>query len=112
MLVLVHTIPPLLQVFDRLVPEILPGIYFKHILDEPLLEAIRKRGGLAGTDIIRLRERVSLAESIGAWAVLVTCSTISQLVNEVRDASIVPVLKIDEALLDFVIFSRGEYEYI
>jgi Asp/Glu/hydantoin racemase len=100
MLVLVHTPLPLLPVFDRLVPEILPGIHFKHILDEPLLEAVRQRGSLAGTDIIRLHEHVSMAESIGARAVLVTCSTVSPLVDKVRDMGSAPVLKIDEAMLD------------
>ena len=41
LLVMIHTVPPLIGVFDRLTAQILPGVQVKHILDEPLLEAIR-----------------------------------------------------------------------
>jgi Asp/Glu/hydantoin racemase len=100
LLVLVHTVSPLLPVFDRLAAQMLPGALLKHILDEPLLEVVRMRGGLADSDTARLIEHVDLAEAIGAKAVLVTCSTISPLVDRLKDGARLPVFKIDEAMLD------------
>jgi hypothetical protein len=76
-LVLVHTVPPLLEVFNRLMAEILPGVKVFHILDEPMLERVKRRGGLASEDGERLAQHVAGAAAIGADAVLVTCSTIS-----------------------------------
>jgi len=98
-LALIHTVPPLIGVFDRLVPQILPGVPVKHILDEPLLEAVRQRGGLADEDAERLCAHVQMAQAVGARAVLVTCSTISPLVDSLRGRVSVRVMKIDEAMI-------------
>ena len=100
LLILVHTVPPLLEVFNRLAGEILPAVKLKHILDEPLLEAVRQRGGLEESDAERLRSHVMLAESIGANAVLVTCSTISPLVEQIRPQIQMPIFPIDEAMIE------------
>jgi aspartate/glutamate racemase len=91
---------PLIAVFDHLATELLPGVAVKHILDEPLLELVRRRGGLDGSDAGRLQTHVAEAEAIGARAVLVTCSTVSPLVDRVRQATSLPVFKIDEAMLE------------
>ena len=98
-LVLVHTVPPLLEVFNRLMAEILPGVKVFHILDEPMLERVKRRGGLAGEDGERLAQHVAGAAAIGADAVLVTCSTISPVVDMIRSSAAIPVLKIDEAMI-------------
>jgi len=99
MLVLVHTVAPLLAVFDRLGAELLPGVRMMHNLDEPLLERVRQRGGLAAEDSLRLAQHAALAQEIGAGAVLVTCSTISPCVDGARACARIPVLKIDEAMI-------------
>ena len=99
MLVLIHTVPPLIDVFDSLCREILPGVAVKHILDEPLLEMVRRRGGLAAPDAERLLSHVRAAKAIGARAVLVTCSTTSPLVDDIRPQVSIPVFKVDEAMI-------------
>lgn len=98
-LVLVHTVPPLLGVFGRLAQELLPGVRVLHILDEPLLERVRQRGRLAPEDADRLLQHAQEAAQIGARAVLVTCSTISPCVDEMRARSPLPIQKIDEAMI-------------
>jgi Asp/Glu/hydantoin racemase len=98
-LVLIHTVSPLIPVFDGLSAQILPGVQIKHILDEPLLERVRRRGGLASEDVARLAGHVSEAGQIDARAVLVTCSTISPLVDQVRGIVPIPVFKIDEVMI-------------
>ena len=99
-LVLIHTVTPLIAVFDRLATELLPGVAIKHILDEPLLERVSQRGSLAESDAGRLQTHIAEAEAIGAGAVLITCSTISPLVDSARQATQLPVFKVDEAMLE------------
>jgi Asp/Glu/hydantoin racemase len=89
----------LLGVFSKLGAELLPGVELKHILDEPLIERVRQRGSLAPGDALRLQGHIALAEEIGADAVLVTCSTISPCVDDVRPHARIPVFKIDEAMI-------------
>jgi Asp/Glu/hydantoin racemase len=98
-LVFIHTISPLLEVFSKLGEELLPGVQLVHILDEPLLERVRQRGRLAPQDSARLGTHVAVAEQTGANAVLVTCSTISPCVDDVRPEAGIPVMKIDEAMI-------------
>jgi Asp/Glu/hydantoin racemase len=99
LIALVHTVATLVPEFDRLCGEILPDAEVKHMLDEPLLERVRRRGRLAPEDAARLEAHLQIAAEIGAAAVLVTCSTISPCVDEVRGRVTVPLIKIDEAML-------------
>lgn len=98
-LVLVHTVPLLVETFDHLGKKILPGVRFKHVVDEPMLERIRDRGHLSPQDAARLQTHVELAHEIHAGAVLVTCSTVSPCVNELPSQNSIPVIKIDQAML-------------
>ncbi len=97
-IVLVHTVPPLVEVFTKLCAGLLPGVQSFHVLDEPILEYVRLGGGLDRAAIHRLVSHVDLAEKIGAGAVLVTCSTLSPAVGKFRAA--IPVFPIDEAMLE------------
>jgi aspartate/glutamate racemase len=98
-LVLVHTVPPLLSVFDRLCAEQIPHVRVLHILDEPLLERIRGQASATADDVARLQSHIQVAGSAGAQAVLVTCSTLSPLVDELEPVTGVPVVKIDERMI-------------
>lgn len=97
-LVLIHTVSPLVEVFTRLCAEILPGVRIIHILDEPLLERIRLRGGLHPQDSARLDTHAEMAEAVNAAAVLVTCSTVSPAVDGMLPRAF-PVFKIDTAMV-------------
>jgi Asp/Glu/hydantoin racemase len=96
-LVLIHTMPFLVDVFSRLCQAILPDVKIWHVLDEPLLEHVRQAGGIQPDDVQQLQMHISNAENIGADAVLVTCSTLSPGVECVR--ADIPALKIDEAMI-------------
>ncbi len=97
--VLVHTAPMLVDLFNRLGSEILPGTKLKHVVDEPLLQRIRERGHLSPEDAARLQEHVDVAKEIHANAVLVTCSSVSPCVDQLSTPQDIPVFKIDEAML-------------
>lgn len=98
-LLFVHTLASLVDVFNRLAGRLLPSVERIHIVDEPLLERVRRRGALAPEDSERLRRHVEMAGDIGADAVLVTCSTISPCVDQIRRKAGIPVLKIDEVMI-------------
>lgn len=98
-LVLVHTVKPMLDVFDKLGAEYLPGVQLLHVLDEILLERVRLRGHLAPEDADQLRSYAIVGEQIGAGAMLVTCSTLSPCVDDVRPHTRLSIMKIDEAMV-------------
>ncbi len=106
-LALVHTVPPLVEVFSELCAELLPGVRLMHILDEPLLERVAQRGGLAEEDAARLDQHGALAEQACADVVLVTCSTISPCVDRIRASARTPVLKIDEIMIAAAVARGG-----
>jgi hypothetical protein len=83
-LVMVHTVSPLVEVFNRLGAILLPGVKLFHILDEPLLEQVRLLAGLQLEQITRLQAHIDAAQSIHASAVLVTCSTLSPALDQVH----------------------------
>jgi Asp/Glu/hydantoin racemase len=99
-IVLVHTIYSLVSLFNQLTSDILPGIKVNHIVDEPLLESIRQRGGLTSSDAARVWDHVKIAEDIHARAVLVTCSTLSPVLDNLRPLTALPLVKIDEAMIE------------
>jgi len=98
-LLLIHTIPALVDVFEKLCRETLPSSRWLHILDEPLLEFVRRRGRLAAEDGGRILEHVRVAENLGARLVLVTCSTISPVIDSVREQTPLTVMRIDGPML-------------
>ena len=98
-LVLIHTVSPLFDVFNKLGAELLPGVELMHILDEPLLEFERQQDRRASEVSARLQSHVAMAEQVGASAVLVTCSSVSPNVDDVRPRAGIPVIKIDEAMI-------------
>jgi len=98
-LVLIHTVSPLLDVFNKLGAQLLPDVALVHILDEPLLELERQHDSVGSEVSARLQTHVAMAERIGASAVLVTCSTLSPNVDDVRSEVGIPVTKIDGAMI-------------
>ena len=106
-LVLIHTVPPLIEVFNRLGARLLPGVKFFHILDEPLLEQVRLQAGLQAEQIARLQAHIDAAQRIHASAVLVTCSTLSPALDLVQ--ATIPLFKIDQAMIEQSV-QRGTYD--
>ncbi len=101
----IHTVASLIAEFNTLGASILPGVEIFHILDEVILEHIHQNGIPGADDIDRLRSHVQSAQQIQASAVLVTCSTLSACVDQVRPTVGVPVIKIDEALVETAVAS-------
>jgi aspartate/glutamate racemase len=104
-LVLVHTVAPLVADFDRRCHALLPDVRVLHVLDEPILDRIERRGLRTEEDDHWLAAQVASAEASGAAAVLITCSTLSQSAAAVRSAAAIPLVTIDEAMASLAVRS-------
>jgi Asp/Glu/hydantoin racemase len=111
-LAFIHTVHSLVEYFDRLARAELPEPSRIHTLDEPLLQRIGARGTLAPEDSDRLASHVAASAEAGADAVLVTCSTLSPCVEEIRGRFTLPVLKIDEAMFAEAVRRGGKVAVI
>lgn len=98
--VLIHTVSSLVEPFDVLFREILPSVQTIHIADEILLTQILEEKGLSPAICQRVKEHVIAAEMIGVSVVLCTCSSISPCVAAVQPLVNIPVIKVDEAMVD------------
>ena len=99
-LAFVHTVPSLVGLFNDLQKELMPDVEVLHIADEMLLKVVLAQGGLSPFIFQRVAEHVVAAERAGATAVQCTCSSISPCVDASRPLVGIPVLKIDEPMVD------------
>jgi Asp/Glu/hydantoin racemase len=99
--VFIHTVPTLIAPFNDPSKELLPsGVDWFHIADEMLLKLVLAQGGLSPFIFRRVAEHVAAAYEAGASVVQVTCSSISPCVVASRPMVPIPVLKIDEPMVD------------
>lgn len=103
---LLHTVSPLIEVFNVLCARLLHGVKVLHILDEPLLKMIQEERGTERDSVARLEEHVSVAGKLDARVVLVTCSTVSPLLDKIRKPATIEVMKIDDAMIESAV-ERG-----
>jgi Asp/Glu/hydantoin racemase len=100
-LVLLHTVASLVEPFAVLGREILPGdVDVVHVADELLLKVVLAESGLAPFIYQRVASHVAAAAAAGADAVMFTCSSISPCAEVARRMVSIPVLKIDEPMVD------------
>lgn len=96
-----HTLPGLAVPFSDLARELFPpGVEVLHVADEILLKVVLEQGGLSPFIHRRVAEHIIAAEAAGASLVQVTCSSISPCVETSRPMVAIPVLKIDEPMVE------------
>jgi hypothetical protein len=103
-----HTVPGLVTLFAQLSKEILPSdVEIFHIADEMLLKLALSQGGLSPFIFRRVADHVAAAEQAGATVVQFTCSSISPCADASQPLVGIPVLKVDEPMVDAAI-AAGE----
>jgi Asp/Glu/hydantoin racemase len=91
----------LAPVFNGLARDVLPpGTRAVHIVDEDLLQDTIRAGRISQHTRARLRDYVEFAQRSGAQAVLVTCSSVGPVVDEIAPEASLPVLRVDTAMAD------------
>jgi Asp/Glu/hydantoin racemase len=104
---LVHATSAAMEPIQAAFARHLPQVVALNVLDEGLLDGLNQTGSLTPALIRRLGVVVSLAESAGVEAILMTCSSYSPVVETMRALSGVPVLPVDEVLIEEAV-SVGE----
>lgn len=99
-LALVHTSATLVPVFQQLCQAQLPNVDTFNIVDDSLVRAIGANGSLTADIARRVQAYITSAEAGGADFVLVTCSSIGPAVEASAAFSAVPVLRVDQPMVD------------
>ena len=100
-LVMIHTVPTLADTFADLAEERLDEpAELVHVVDESLLADAISGGGLSPAVSRRLATLIFEAEDGGADAILVTCSSMGPAVEAARAFCSVPLLRVDEPMID------------
>jgi Asp/Glu/hydantoin racemase len=88
---------------DAAFKAVFPEAEIAQILDETLLILFREDGGLSVRSRRKALQMALSAQDAGADGILVTCSSLSPAVEEIRSFLTIPILKIDEPMFDHVI---------
>jgi aspartate/glutamate racemase len=74
-----------------------------HLLDETLIEDFQREGGLSIYSRRKALQMALTAQETGVDGILVTCSTLSPSVDDLRPFLSIPVVKIDEPAIEEVV---------
>jgi hypothetical protein len=83
--------------------EVFPEAQILHILDETLIEDFRREGGLSPHSRQKTLRMALTAQEAGVDGILVTCSTLSPSVDDLRPFLKTPIVKIDEPVIEEVV---------
>ena len=99
-LALIHTSPVLAPVFGALCKQHLPGVSIFHMVDESLLRDTIAHHALRKLTIRRLIGMIESAQTAGANAVMVTCSSIGPAATLAQQVFEMPVIRVDDAMAE------------
>lgn len=97
---LIHTSPTMIPVFKALTDELIKGHSVFNMVDESLLCDIIRDGRCPPGTARRLVGYVLAAESAGASAIMVTCSSMGRAVETARPLCAARVLRVDEPMAE------------
>lgn len=97
---LISTGMVVVEPIKRLILEILADTKVMNIVDESVAVELKEHGGITVPVIRRICRYAIGVEEAGAEAVLVTCSSISPVVDKVQPLLRIPIVKIDEAMAE------------
>jgi Asp/Glu/hydantoin racemase len=102
---LVHTTRLVIDSLHSVVAEQCPGNEINHVMDEGILRKLAALGTITPEIVRWLTNMVHSAESAGADLAVVSCSSLSPCVNEVRKQVKIPVLKVDEPMMEHAVLN-------
>ncbi len=105
---LVHGIPGVIPLMDRLVREACPGVTVFNLLHEGIFLEVVRAGKMTPVHLRRTANFLASAEESGASLILLTGTTMTPAVNTARQMVSVPLLRIDEAMAEAVVGKGGK----
>ena len=99
---MIHTVFPIVDNLKAIFAKKLgnQSVKIYNIVDDSILPRIVAAGGLSSGIISTVYQHISSAEKMGSDLILVTCSSISEVVDIISPLVSVPVIKIDDAMTD------------
>lgn len=97
---LIHTVSGLGPTFADLVTELLPAVETTVIVDELLLKRTVQDGSIDDVTRGRLAGHVAALTAFGVDEILVTCSSVGGVVDEIATTAGVPVSRVDRAMAE------------
>lgn len=95
-----HTSFALVDLLGQHFREQLPGTRVVNIVDDSLLDDVRKAGHLTPSVTRRMVGYAQLAQSAGADAIFNCCSSVGEAADVIREVVDIPVVKIDEKMAE------------
>lgn len=99
--VFLHTISSLADMFNRLAENIFKqDVEVFHIVDELIRKEVLDKGAITPSIYRRICEHFSACENNGANMIIITCSSIASCTEIASLLVNIPVMRIDEAMID------------
>jgi Aspartate racemase len=106
-LAMIHTTPVTIASMKELAAKTIPGVQTVNFLDDSILPQLIQNGGNVAEVEERLLAFAHFAEDVGADVILSVCSSVGEVVEKMRAAVSIPVVRIDEAMAETAL-ARGE----
>jgi len=100
---LVHTTRLVVEPLHRVIAGEVPGADICHLLDEGILRRLAAVGSITPEIVNWLAGMVTSVQSAGAACAVVSCSSLSPCVDEVRKRVNIPVIKVDEPMMEYAL---------
>ena len=100
---LIHTGPVLVEPLKHLFLDILPDTEIINIVDDSLLAEVIKEGKVSKKVIRKMCFYMIIAEESGAEVILNVCSSVSETVDIANKIVHVPIIKIDEPMVELAV---------
>lgn len=100
---LVHTTRLVVDPLHTVMRRSLPAAELCHVLDEGILKRLAQLHETTPEIVDWLTSMVRSTETVGADCAIVSCSSLSPCVNEVRKRITIPVLKVDEPMVEYAV---------
>jgi len=101
----IHTVTGLVDLFTNLCQDKIPKAKICHISDESLIQGVLAANGLTPVIYRRVCQHTVTAEQEGADVIQLTCSSISPCADIAKYMVSIPVLKIDEPMVDYAVMN-------
>lgn len=97
-LAILHSATVTVEPLRELATEVIPAAEIINFVDDSILRQLARNGGNLAEVEDRLAHYARFAQAAGAGAILVACSSVGELVEKLRRAVAIPVIRIDAAV--------------
>lgn len=105
---ILHTTPVTVEPLKKLVEKKIPGCKVHNFVDDTILPQLIESNGEVKQVSHRLLQYAAFAEEIGADIILNACSSVGELVEEMKQKVSIPVVRIDEAMAEKAVQSGSK----